>query len=215
MAQQLINVGSAPNDGNGDLLRNAFIKTNDNFTDLYSLNANHILFPPKVGNTYNLSITSALNTSAAPLGTTGVYLMPFIPKHNITISSLKMNVIGTSAGNNARILVYDNDDVNNVPNNKIIESTNLDCSTSGFKVYNTINTFLGYNVYWIGLQLQGNHTISQYVITNLFPLEASATVSSTTFYARLIPCNFGAAPALAGTTTLVSGTNAPMVWLTV
>ena len=36
MTQQIINVGSAPNDGLGDPIRTAFIKTNDNFTELYA-----------------------------------------------------------------------------------------------------------------------------------------------------------------------------------
>lgn len=36
MAQQTINVGTTANDGTGDNLRNAFIKTNDNFTEVYS-----------------------------------------------------------------------------------------------------------------------------------------------------------------------------------
>lgn len=35
MAQQTINIGSAPNDGTGDPLRTAFDKTNDNFNDVY------------------------------------------------------------------------------------------------------------------------------------------------------------------------------------
>jgi len=35
MAKQTINIGSAPNDGTGDVLRVAFDKTNDNFTELY------------------------------------------------------------------------------------------------------------------------------------------------------------------------------------
>jgi hypothetical protein len=35
MAQQIINVGAAPNDGDGDPLRTAFQKTNSNFTELY------------------------------------------------------------------------------------------------------------------------------------------------------------------------------------
>ena len=34
MAIQNINVGTIPNDGTGDPLRNAFIKTNDNFNDV-------------------------------------------------------------------------------------------------------------------------------------------------------------------------------------
>ena len=35
MAQQTINIGTSPNDGTGDPLRNAFNKANLNFTDLY------------------------------------------------------------------------------------------------------------------------------------------------------------------------------------
>lgn len=36
MTQQLINVGTAPNDGLGDPLRTAFTKTNANFSELYA-----------------------------------------------------------------------------------------------------------------------------------------------------------------------------------
>ncbi len=36
MPQEIINVGAAPNDGTGDTLRDAFIKCNDNFTELYT-----------------------------------------------------------------------------------------------------------------------------------------------------------------------------------
>ena len=34
MAIEIINVGSAPNDGQGDPVRTAYIKTNNNFTEL-------------------------------------------------------------------------------------------------------------------------------------------------------------------------------------
>lgn len=37
MPKQIINVGTAPNDGTGDSLRGAFIKTKDNFDELYSV----------------------------------------------------------------------------------------------------------------------------------------------------------------------------------
>ena len=36
MAQQIINVGSAPNDGLGTPIRTAFSFCNDNFTELYN-----------------------------------------------------------------------------------------------------------------------------------------------------------------------------------
>ena len=42
MTQQTINVGTAPNSGNGDPSRTAFTKTNSNFTDLYTYAYNYI-----------------------------------------------------------------------------------------------------------------------------------------------------------------------------
>ena len=36
MAQEIINVGAAPNDGTGDPIRTSFTKTNNNFSELYS-----------------------------------------------------------------------------------------------------------------------------------------------------------------------------------
>jgi hypothetical protein len=36
MSQQIINVGNQPDNGDGDPLRTAFIKTNDNFTEIYA-----------------------------------------------------------------------------------------------------------------------------------------------------------------------------------
>lgn len=39
MTQQIINIGSAANDGTGDPLRTAFNKINTNFTELYTLGA--------------------------------------------------------------------------------------------------------------------------------------------------------------------------------
>jgi len=35
MAQEIINIGTTPNDGTGDPLRTAFTKVNENFTELY------------------------------------------------------------------------------------------------------------------------------------------------------------------------------------
>ena len=37
MAKQIIDIGSAPNDGTGDKLRDAFDKTKDNFDELYDV----------------------------------------------------------------------------------------------------------------------------------------------------------------------------------
>ena len=51
MTLQTINIGVAPNDGNGDPLRTAFDKTNQNFVELYS-NMLVINAPSKQANGY-------------------------------------------------------------------------------------------------------------------------------------------------------------------
>ena len=54
MAQQIIDVGLAPNDGLGDPLRTGFIKANDNFTELYNfINAG----PSPIANTLFVQVT--------------------------------------------------------------------------------------------------------------------------------------------------------------
>ena len=43
MAQEIINVGTNPNDGTGDTLRGAFVKTDNNFDDLYTNKQNTLI----------------------------------------------------------------------------------------------------------------------------------------------------------------------------
>lgn len=58
--QQVINVGTGPNDHTGDPLRNAFIKTNSNFTELYG----QIVISATAGgtNTYTASPTPSIES---------------------------------------------------------------------------------------------------------------------------------------------------------
>lgn len=53
MAQQVINIGTSPNDGTGDQLRTAFEKCNDNFTELYSETGEGV---PYTGATQNVDL---------------------------------------------------------------------------------------------------------------------------------------------------------------
>lgn len=49
MAQEIIELGSSPNDGTGDPLRTAFSKTQNNFTELYSMAGSSLAFGTWVG----------------------------------------------------------------------------------------------------------------------------------------------------------------------
>ena len=58
MAKQSINYGTTVNDGTGDNLRNAFIKTDDNFNELYAKDANFIPVYASCGMTANATATT-------------------------------------------------------------------------------------------------------------------------------------------------------------
>ncbi len=69
MAQQHINTGTNPNDFTGDPLRTAFIKTEDNFTELYGFGA--ASFPVTASATSPTEIVGGPNEENAVLGITG------------------------------------------------------------------------------------------------------------------------------------------------
>jgi hypothetical protein len=64
MAKQTINIGTTPNDGTGDALRNAFTKVNDNFTEVYnSANPQLVSATYSNGTTVTGTLTETLSQS--------------------------------------------------------------------------------------------------------------------------------------------------------
>ena len=66
MAQQIINVGTNPNDGTGDTLRGAFVKTDDNFTDLYTNKQNTLISGTNIKTINSTSLLGSGNVSVQP-----------------------------------------------------------------------------------------------------------------------------------------------------
>lgn len=65
--KQTVNIGTAADDGTGDLLRNAFDKVNDNFTELYSLDGGNIKCKTVVSAMAGTAPTAAEVTAAVGL----------------------------------------------------------------------------------------------------------------------------------------------------
>jgi len=93
MTQQLISVGQLANDGTGDTLRNAGLKINDNFTELYAniyklpTASTSVLGGVKVdGSTINISngVISAIATTAAANTLTGTTLANGVVNSSLT-----------------------------------------------------------------------------------------------------------------------------------
>ena len=69
MAQQQISVGSRPNRGDGDPLRTAFIKINDNFDELYARDLNtDAQTLALVGNTLTITNGNSIELNISPTG---------------------------------------------------------------------------------------------------------------------------------------------------
>jgi hypothetical protein len=86
MSQEIINVGAAPNDGEGDPIRTAFIKTNNNFSQLFSLSAN--------------SISNGNSKVSIPNSNGNIYLSVGNVANIVTVTANGLSTVGNvSAGN--------------------------------------------------------------------------------------------------------------------
>ncbi len=87
MAQQIIGVGSAPNDGTGDTVRDAAIKTNDNFTELYVEKW-----------TYARLASDFTTTSATAVDVTGLSFTPAANERYEFVARLMVRTATTTVG---------------------------------------------------------------------------------------------------------------------
>jgi hypothetical protein len=100
--------------------------------------------------------TNPLSGSGGTTSTTAnsIYLAPFIPQNTLSVNEFRIEVNTIAVGGLATILLFDN--VNGLPKNKIMESTNLDCSISGIKTYTASYTFNAGTTYWLGVSVNAN-----------------------------------------------------------
>jgi hypothetical protein len=100
MAQEIINVGAAPNDGQGDPVRDAFIKCNNNFTELFSgsssnaiSNGNSVVQISTANGNISMSVSGTSNV--AVVTTTGITVSNTLTAANIDAVNLVINNISS------------------------------------------------------------------------------------------------------------------------
>ena len=99
MAQQIINVGAAANDGTGDGLRTAYIKVNENFSELY----NTTITPARIANgTSNVHVVAEDgNVTVAINGTSNIAVVSLLGLAVTGNANATGNItaVGTVTGN--------------------------------------------------------------------------------------------------------------------
>jgi len=163
-------------------------------------------------NVFNFSSGDVITTAitAAALTTTiitanRINLIPFTPAKDLKYSSFQIYVT-SGITSLTRILIYSNGA--NVPDTKLYESTDLDCSTIGYKVVSTSGTFNAGVTYWIGWYSNGSPTLSTINLTQTLSIYSSpASYVMYTGYYRSV--SYGLAPTTF--TSPTTGTISPIL----
>src|SRR3569833_3350937 len=149
MAQQTINIGTAPDNGTGDPGRTAFTKTNSNFTELYT-SAKGIITPIYVaGNWYTglMPSESSIAVGAVP-GANSIRLHPFFVTNTITINALGVRLTTLAAGGNIQCAIYANNAATGRPTGTALASTASITTAATGNVTAAVNVQLTPGMYW-------------------------------------------------------------------
>jgi len=198
MTQQIINVGNAPNDGDGDPIRTAFIKSNDNFTQLYQRvqTTPPTSFYGKVGDQagmyaydptyfyYCFAAYDGINTIWAEIAQAGNISATQIlyGNSNVTIGSPGSNItIGVNGTSNVAKFTSSGLTVaNTITGNSLTISANISAVGNISGTY-----FLGNGSQLSGLpQNYGNANVESYLPTYTGILAPSAIYTNNYFYAN-------------------------------
>jgi hypothetical protein len=151
MTQEVINIGAQPNDGEGDPLRTAFQKINNNFSQLYSTG----FFTSSAYST-GLTADQVIFTAPVETFTQGIFQI----NSNDTLSSdtenITLNVSVINDGSNLRWNGH-----NTLFNGNVLTDYNMDIFESNVRILvnplidTTIFHFISAQITWTGVPVAG------------------------------------------------------------
>lgn len=154
MAQQIIDVGNVANDGQGDPLRTAFIKTNQNFTELY--NAGGVSGIANGSSNITIAEDSTINMAVA-----GVNDVVIVDSTGLTVNGLATANIFSAVGNIYSPYYFGNGSTLTGLNNQ--NANSLTGTTLSANVVNSSLTSLGNLTL---LNVNGNVNVIGNVVSN-------------------------------------------------
>jgi hypothetical protein len=174
----------------------------------------HIPVEPVALRVYGLRLNGGgLNTSV--VGANGMRLLPFLPKHNLRPRSFSINVISASAGSLLKILVFSN--LAGSTYEKLFESTDLDCSTTGVKTAtSTTFQFNAGETYWVGIIAnQSGPTLSAYATTTLIPISEASVGGVANWLLASLSYTYSSVPTVVNSADFSpASAQAPAVFMT-
>jgi len=151
-------------------------------------------------------MNSLYNTnSAAPTIVNNMYLFPFIPMNDINTSSIIIQVTTAQAGSTGKMVVYSSTS-QGLPSTLLVESTALDCSTTGFKTFSSSKSYTANTKYWIGFV--GSVSNINTTSNSMTPIIGVRTNANSVYNCLLFSITYPTIPATV-TTSSASFNNQP------
>jgi hypothetical protein len=162
-------------------------------------------------------LTSTGAGGAAPGTLAGVAnqfdLFPFSPRADVALDRLAINVTAAVASALAKIAVYASD-ANGRPDQRLTETGDLDCSTTGAKLATVSLTLRRGTVYWIGVRHNSTATLSAWAATATPDINGGAIATTARKVLRRALAYASAAPASwAFVSSEINAGPATAVWL--
>ena len=163
-------------------------------------------YPPAyiTGNYYDCGIDGTTRTTIAGVATRLV-VMPFVPVVSFSIDRIAIDCTTAVASAQARAVIYDSDTTNNLPNTRLYDTAEFDCSAPGVKE-ETIGTpfaFKAGHLYWIGVHSSSTATFRGVAIASCPAIGVIGTASGAVYTGYRRDVAFGTdSPDPFGTPTL-------------
>ena len=140
-------------------------------------------------------------------------LFPFSPRADAAVDRLGINCTGAIVSASAKIAVYTSD-ANGRPDQRLTETGDLDCSTTGAKLATVSLTLRRGTVYWIGVRHNSTATLSAWAATATPDINGGAIVPTARKVLRRTLTYASAAPASwAFVSSEINAGPATAVWL--
>jgi len=137
---------------------------------------------------------------------------PFIPKYDFSCDRIGINVTTAVASALAKVAIYDSD-TDGRPNQRLTETGDLDCSTTGAKEATVSFDFKEGKQYWIVVRFNSTQALSSYQPYTTPDLDATSIVTSQAKTLTRALTYATAAPASwSYVATEASTAGAPCVW---
>lgn len=175
MTQEIINIGAVPNDGEGDPLRTAFQKINNNFTQLYNsafITSNAIT----VGNSTQVIYSTPLNTFTQGVFQINSQNVENLDSQNIILNASILND-GSDVKWNGHSTLFNGDYVTQY--DMVVADANVYITVTPINETATVFHFISAQTTWIGSNAPGlNLQLDGYTDGNVLSTENSLLIQT-------------------------------------